>query len=51
MKPAQQELYCGAGPDRMTCFKYEDKSKRFDFWGLNSDLRLVESKSERNVFK
>jgi hypothetical protein len=46
-----QELYCGAGPDRMACFQYEDMSQRFDFWGLNSDLRLVESKSERNVFK
>jgi hypothetical protein len=41
----QQELYCGAGPDRLSCFKYEDKSQHFDFWGLNSDLRLVESKS------
>jgi len=45
-----QQLYCGAGPGRFVCFKYEDIGQTFEFWGLNADLRLVESPGALNTF-
>jgi len=38
-----QQLYCASGPERLVCFQYEDNSQKFEFWGHNSDLRLVET--------
>ena len=46
-----QQLLCGTGPGRLACFKYEEVSGKFEFWGLNADLRLIfKSDSERSTF-
>ena len=45
------QLYCGSGPGRLVCFKYEDFTQTFQFWGLNADLRLVpKSEAEHTTF-
>ena len=32
---------CGAGPGRFMCFKFDERSRTFFYWGTNDELKLV----------
>ena len=32
---------CGVGPGQLACFRFEDRSQEFHFYGTNDELELV----------
>ena len=34
-------MQCGVGPSQLACFRYEEKTKTFQFYGTNIDVKLV----------
>ena len=37
----EEMVQCGVGPRQLACFRYEEKTKTFQFYGTNIDVKLV----------
>jgi len=44
-----EQLKCAAGPGQLACFFWDAKAKRFNFYGLNSEVALVDAAEEEEA--
>jgi hypothetical protein len=37
----EEMLKCGVGPGQLACFRFDERSREFHFYGSNDDVKLV----------
>ena len=43
----EEMLKCGVGPRQLACFRFEEKSREFHFYGSNEKVKLVSEEAFR----